>query len=144
MTKHFSDDAAIERLVRGFMDHALPKQEWTHAAHFAATLWLLRHRPDPAVETQMPTLIRTYNESVGGQNTDTSGYHETITQASIHEARAFLKRQPADLPLHEAVDRLMDSPLGHPDWLLVYWSRAQLFSPQARRAWMEPDLRPLP
>ena len=34
----------IERIGRGLVDRSLPEREWTHAAHFAATLWLLRHR----------------------------------------------------------------------------------------------------
>jgi hypothetical protein len=38
----------------------------------------------------------------------------------------------------------MASPLGHPDWLLAYWSRARLFSTAARRRWAEPDIAALP
>ena len=144
MTKYFASDRAVERVGLGLIDRSLPKPEWTHAAHFAATLWLLRHRPDIRLAEHMPDLIRAYNAATGGANTDHEGYHETITQASIGAARRFLNGFPASRPLHEIVDLLMASPLGHPDWLLVHWSRARLFSVEARRGWLEPDLLALP
>jgi hypothetical protein len=142
MTRIYPDDDAVERIARGVMTLSLPKPEWTHAAHFAATLWLLRAEAAAPLEQRMPELIRAYNAATGTPNTDTSGYHETITLASIAAARAFLAAQPADLPLHEALDRLMACGLGRPDWLLAYWSQGRLFSAAARRAWVEPDLAP--
>jgi len=140
MTRFFESEAAVARVASGLLDRSLPKPAWTHAGHFAAALWLLRHRPDLALETAMPPLIRAYNEATGVANTDDGGYHETITLASIAAARAFLGRQPADAPLHEVVDRLMAGPLGRPEWLLAYWSKAALFSVEARRRWIDPDL----
>jgi hypothetical protein len=86
---HPSTEAQIERIARGLIDRSLAKPEWTHAAHFAAALWLLRHRGDAAVR-EMPPLIRAYNEETGTANTDTTGYHETITLASLRAARAWL------------------------------------------------------
>jgi hypothetical protein len=120
----------------------LPKAEWTHAAHFASALWLMRGGHDAPVV--MPGMIRAYNESVGGVNSDTSGYHETITQASLRAARAVLAANPADVPLWQIANALMRSNLGNPNWLLEYWTRDRLMSVDARRAWLEPDLKPLP
>jgi hypothetical protein len=139
----FTADAEIESICSGFMDRTLPKSQWTHAAHFSTSLWFFARRPDIDPSRDMPGMIRTYNESVGGQNTDTGGYHETITQASLRAARDFLSRRPPE-PLFETCNQLMASLLGNPDWLLQYWSRERLFSVEARRAWLEPDLRPLP
>jgi hypothetical protein len=91
----------------------------------------------------MPPIIRAYNLATGVPNTDGSGYHETITLASIAVARSFLDGHPVSRPLHEIVDRLMESPLGDSRWPLAYWSRVRLFSVEARRRWVDPDLRPL-
>ncbi len=143
MTKYFSDDDAVDRLARGVIDGSCPKAEWTHAAHFAVAFWVLRHWPDRPAETTLPDIIRTYNEATGVRNTDTSGYHETITLASIRAARSFLGGYPASLPLHELVDVLMDTHLGDSGWILAYWSRERLFSVEARRVWVGPDLQPL-
>jgi hypothetical protein len=144
MKSYFPTDLEVERVGLGLMDRSLPKPEWTHAAHFAAALWLMRRRPDIDPAARMPSMIRAYNEATGVVNTDHGGYHETITQASIRAARRFLSAEPAERPLHEVLDLLMASPLGRPDWLLAYWSKERLFSVQARREWVEPDLRPLP
>jgi hypothetical protein len=138
----FTSEAAIDRVGRGVLDRTLPKPEWTHAAHFAAAFWLLRH-PTMDAMREMPDLIRAYNEATGVPNTDTGGYHETITLASIRAARAWLSAR-RDVPLHVALEELMASEYGRSDWLLVYWSKPVLFSVTARRGWVEPDLRPLP
>jgi hypothetical protein len=138
----YLSDADIDRIGRGVADRSLPKPEWTHAAHFAAAVWLLT-RPGADPEAEMPGLIRAYNTATGVANTDTSGYHETITLASLRAARAWLAARPG-APLSEALAELLAGPFGRSDWLLAHWSKDALFSPAARRAWLEPDLQPLP
>ncbi|WP_328281364.1 hypothetical protein [Sphingobium sp.] len=137
-------DAEIGDLADAFVACTLPKERWTHGAHFATALWLILRRPDIVPERDMPGLIRRYNESVGGVNSDMSGYHETITQASLRMARHVLAAQPEGVMPSAAFAALMASPLGDKDWLFAYWSRERLMSAQARRAWVEPDLEPLP
>jgi hypothetical protein len=137
MTMPLSDDD-IARIAAGVIDRTLPKPEWTHAAHFACALWMLAHRDAPA---EMPALIRAYNEATGVANTDTEGYHETITQASLRAAATWLR---PGVGLSETLAALLAGDHGRSDWLLRYWSKPVLFSPQARRAWVEPDLQPLP
>jgi hypothetical protein len=139
---HFCSDADIHRIGRGLLDHSLPKSEWTHAAHFAAAFWLLQH-PRLQARRDMPELIRSYNVATGVANTDSGGYHETITLASLRAAGAWLAARP-DVALHQALSELLVSEYGRSDWLLAYWSRSVLFSVRARRGWVEPDLRPLP
>lgn len=135
-----ASDADIEHIARGLIGRTLPKREWTHAAHFAAALWLLRDRGDAAFR-DMPPIIRAYNEATGVANTDTGGYHATITFASLRLARRWLTDRPGML-LCTALAELLASPYGRSDWPLAYWSRERLFSTAARRAWTEPDLRP--
>jgi hypothetical protein len=139
---HIASDADIERIGRGLIDRSLPKAEWTHAAHFAAAFWLLRS-PDLNAARDMPGFIRAYNEATGTPNTDTGGYHETITLASLRAASAWLAARPR-ASLHSALEELMASPFGRSDWLLAHWTRPLLFSVAARRTWIEPDLEPLP
>lgn len=137
---HFTDDDIV-RIGRGVRDRSLPKAEWTHAAHFAWALWLLT-RPDGEARREAPALIRAYNEATGVLNTDASGYHETITQASLRMASAALATN-SGAPLSEVLSQLLASPAGRSDWLLAHWSRPVLFSAEARRTWVEPDLSPL-
>lgn len=139
---HVLSEDAIDRIGRGLLDRSLPKDEWTHAAHFAAAFWILT-RPGMDAMRDMPPAIRAYNESTGGMNTDTAGYHETITVASLRAARKWLEDRPG-VPLHHALEALLASPFGRSDWLLKYWSRETLFSVAARKTWVEPDVQPLP
>jgi hypothetical protein len=137
-------DDEIERLATGFCACTLSKREWTHGAHFATALWLILKRPDITPERDMPGMIRRFNESVGGVNSNTGGYHETITQASLHMTRALLAGLPQDVTAASAFAALMASRLGKKDWLFTYWSREMLMSVAARRNWVAPDLQPLP
>ena len=137
-------DDEIGALAQGFVACTLPKARWTHGAHVATALWLMLRRPVLLPERDMPGLIRRYNESVGGVNSDSSGYHETITQGSLRMTRRLLAGLPADIAPSAAFAALMASPLGDKDWPFAYWSRALLMTPAARRAWVEPDLQPLP
>jgi hypothetical protein len=143
---HFPDmflsDDEIRDIGRGLVERTLPKSSWTHAAHFAATVWLMTCCPEVEVSRDLPGIIRAYNEATGVANTDKSGYHETITQASIRGARAFLAE--ARQPLFVTCNALLKSPLGRSDWLFEYWSRTCLFSIEARQRWVEPDIRRLP
>ena len=138
----FESDAAVEYIGLHLLDRTLPKARWTHAAHFAAACWLLR-RTGVDVVREMPGIIRAYNESTGVPNTDSGGYHETITMASLRAARAWLAARPGEA-LHTAVNGLLGSEFGRSDWLLTYWSKPVLFSVDARRSWLEPNLRALP
>ena len=140
----FASEADIVRIGEGLVACTLPRTEWTHAAHFAAALWLMRYRPELDAAATMPGLIRGYNESVGGVNDDSSGYHETITLASLRAARGVLDANPPDMPVWRIVNALMASNFANPNWLLEYWSRERLMSVEARRTWLEPDIKALP
>jgi hypothetical protein len=139
----FKSDREIIAIGNGLRDKTLPKPEWTHAAHFAAALWVLAHHAFDDAVTHMRTFICSYNEHCGHANTDTSGYHETITQASMRAAYAF-SAQRAGSPLFDVCNELLRSPFGDPHWVLTYWSKERLFSVAARRTWLEPDIRALP
>jgi hypothetical protein len=135
-------DEDVARLAERLLDHSLPKAEWTHAAHLSATLRLVRTRDD-GLERDMPRIIQTYNVAVGGVNDDHNGYHETITQAYLAAIRAFVATLPAGVGDGEASARLLATPMGDKAWSLTFWSRERLFSVEARRGWVAPDLAPL-
>jgi hypothetical protein len=138
----FADDAAVRRVGQGLLARNLPRSEWTHEAHLAACAWLVLERPGIAPERDLPDLIRRYNESVGGVNDATQGYHETITQVSIRGVRLCLARSEG--ALIERVNALLRAPEGRRDWALLFYSRDRLFSVEARLGWVDPDLAPLP
>ena len=148
MTDHaprlFHDDAEIVRIGEGLLARTLPRPDWTHEAHLATTTWLLTRRPDVDIDKELPGLIRRYNESVGGVNSDSEGYHETITRVFLHGVRLFLAEADPEEPLHELVNELLLSPMGRRDWPLRFYSPERLFSVEARREFIPPDLAALP
>lgn len=148
MTDHsprmFSTDAEIVRIGEGLLDRSLPRADWTHEAHLAACLFLLRERPDIDVPAEIRTIISTYNEAVGGVNDDTQGYHDTITHCFVRAVAAHLRDYAAGMPLAEVVNMLLTSPRGRRDWPLDHYSRDRLFSVEARRNFVAPDLAALP
>jgi len=140
----FTTDAEIERLGEGLLACAATREEWTHEAHLAATTYLLLRRPDIDLDEELPGVIRRFNESVGGTNSDTEGYHETITRCFLYGVRAFLESSDVSLPLRDLVNQLLLAPMGQRDWPLRFFSRDRLFSVEARRSHIAPDLGPLP
>jgi hypothetical protein len=142
--RFFTSDAEIEHIGEGLLARTLPRDEWTHEAHLAATTYLLTRRPDVDLHEELPGIIRRYNESVGGVNSDTEGYHETITRSFLHGVRLFLAEADPDAPLHELVNELLLSPMGRRDWPLRFYSRERLFSVEARRTFVQPDIAALP
>jgi Uma2 family endonuclease len=139
----FADDAAIRSIGERMLACTLPKSEWTHEAHLSTCAWLILERPDILPERDLPHLIRRYNESVGGVNDETQGYHETITQVSIRAIRAALARSEGG-SLAARVNDLLLAPEGRRDWPLRFYSPDRLFSREARLGWVEPDLCPFP
>jgi hypothetical protein len=140
----FKSDAEIARVGEGLLARTLPRAEWTHEAHLAATTYLLLKRPDVDLDRELPGIIRRYNESVGGVNSDSEGYHETITRAFLHGVRLFLAEADTSEPLHELVNELLLSPMGRRDWPLRFYSPGKLFSVEARRDFVAPDLAAFP
>lgn len=140
----FASDAEIEHLGEGLLARTLRREEWTHEAHLAATIYLLLRRPDVDLDKELPDIIRRFNESVGGVNSDSEGYHETITRVFLRGVRVFLAEADPSEPLHELVNELMLSPMGRRDWPLRFYSPALLFSVGARREFVPPDLAALP
>jgi hypothetical protein len=142
--RHFDTDDAVTRVGEGLLARTLPREEWTHEAHLAATTFLLLKHPEIDLDAELPGLIRHYNERVGGVNDDTQGYHEPITKVYLRGVRLFLEEADTRRPIHELVNELLHSPMGKRDWPLRFYSRERLMSVEARRDFIEPDVRALP
>ena len=140
----FADDDAIRKIGVAMLACSLPKPEWTHEAHLATCAWLILERQDIIPERDLPDLIRRYNESVGGVNDETQGFHETITQVFIGGVRLSLRRSEGEDGLADRANALLGSPQGRREWPLGFYSRERLFSVEARLGWVEPDLSDLP
>ena len=142
--RHFLSDEAVAHIGEGLLTRTLSREEWTHEAHLAATTYLVLKRPEIDLDVELRGIISRYNESVGGVNSDSEGYHDTITRAYLRGIRLFLEEADMTRPIHDLVNELLMSPMGRRDWPLRFWSKELLMSVEARRGWVEPDFRVMP
>ena len=142
--RHFLSDEAVRHVGEGLLARTLPREKWTHEAHLAATTYLVLKHPEIDLDIELRGIISRYNESVGTPNSDSEGYHDTITRAYLRGIRLFLDEADVGRPIHDLVNELLMTPMGRRDWPLRFWSKNRLMSIEARRAWIEPDLAALP
>jgi hypothetical protein len=114
-------------------------------AHLRVGLWHVRRFGEDGALARLRDAIRAYNEAVGTANTDVSGYHETLPVFYVRVIADVIERQPATALIPDGV---LEAELivlrGARDVPMQYYSRERLFSVEARRGWVEPDLRRLP
>lgn len=139
---HFAyTEEELRSLLERFHACTLPKAEWTHAAHLAVGLDAVRRLGRAAALVETRAAITRHNTAVGTPNTDTEGYHETITAFWLWVAEMHL--QGCDHAPAAALEALVRADYGRSDFPLKYYSKKLLFSTEARREWRDPDLHPL-
>ena len=129
-------------LITAFQERTLPKADWTHQAHLRVGLWHVdRFGADEAL-TRLRDGICRLNESHGTANTDSGGYHESITRIYVLVMAGFLAAADRRRSLDELTAEFLAR---HPksDLPLRFYTRERLFSVEARRQWVEPDLASL-
>jgi hypothetical protein len=129
------NDEEVAQVGEGVLSRTLPEPEWTHQAHFAALVHLLRDRPEIDLDRHLPRIIWRYNIAVGTPNNESRGYHETITRFYLMAVRVFLARLEDEAGPGTIVTRLVNSAFGQVGFPLRYYERDVL-------QWVEPDLAP--
>ena len=130
------------RLVSSFEQTTLSRECWTHETHVHVAWYYARTRcPEDAIEA-MRRGIRKYNEVIGIESGQHSGYHETVTVAWMRIMHDLVQGRAED----EGFDEFLEA---HPELLekqilLRYYSRACLVSSEARAGFVEPDISSLP
>ena len=89
----------LDDLAGRFQGCAIPAKEWTHAAHLVVGLWHVHRYGAMDALVRLRAGIRRLNESHGGVNSTTNGYHETITAAYVQLLTQYLDRHGTDMPL---------------------------------------------
>jgi hypothetical protein len=87
----------------------------------------------------MRLCVSRYNEAVGGRNTETSGYRETITIAWI-KVLAGLLRQSAPIQRAPFAVLAVERFAGDKTYLSRFYDFDLVNSVEARRTWIPPTL----
>ncbi|WNJ19360.1 hypothetical protein [Pontibacter sp. G13] len=132
----------IDHLVSQFQNRTLPKAVWTHEAHLVVAIWHhFQYEFDEALD-EIKDQIKAYNLAVGTPNTDTSGYHETLTTFWMVVTKRFLLTDP-DLEWIEACQQFLGSEFADNRLPETYYTSERLFSVSARKSWRNGDLQPI-
>lgn len=151
-----------EEFLRQFEACTYPYVHWTHRAHLrVAYIYVTRFGLEGAIP-KVTAGIRAYNQSQGIVDTPTEGYHETMTLAWLHLVAAMLAEygptgavdgcvpyaaasgalalqlSPSEQFL-EAQPQLREKKL-----LRLFYTRERFSSPEAKYAFVSPDLTALP
>lgn len=130
----------IDAFLRAFEDCTLPKSRWTHSAHlFTGACYVHAHGPALATDYMRERICR-YNVAVGGQNTSTSGYHETITVAWIKLIDR-LHRDSAPITRADFAALAVERFAHDRNVFRDYYDFDLVHSTEARARWVPPNLR---
>ncbi|MFG0275377.1 MAG: hypothetical protein ACF8QF_10005 [Phycisphaerales bacterium] len=132
------DDGA---LLNRFERHAIPRAEWTHAMHLRIGWCAIERDGLDAAVAFMRDGVRALNVANGVANTPDAGYHETITIAWLRLIDHARREAPAPT---SALFLERHPELTRRDALQSHYSRERLMGREARREWVEPDVRALP
>jgi hypothetical protein len=139
MSNSYQSEAEIKTVVDGFESATTPTSGFTHRAHLTVAVWYLWHGSTEESLQQMRASIFRFldHHQVGREK-----YHETLTVFWIKLVRQYLDELEPDRSLLEVTNAVIES-WGNSQVVFDYYSRERLFSDEARRAWVEPDLKQL-
>jgi hypothetical protein len=133
----YTTETEITDIVRGFETGTLPRNEFSHASHLVVVLNYVRQMTvDEAVE-KMRFGLMNHLRLVGVDFTKENPYHETLT--------VFWTRTVADFNASKNGASLLDVAnemveVFSKELPLTFYSREYLFSDEARKTYLAPDL----
>lgn len=137
-----STDEELDRFVTSFESGTLPKPQWTHAAHLAIGAHYAMAWDDAQAMNRLRDGICKLNTCHGVVNSDSSGYHETITRFWLSVIREFLRRRAAESPGSSRADSVAAVVSAFQERRALFrehWTFDIVTSAEARRRWIEPD-----
>ena len=127
--------------VEQFEAATLPDWAWTHEAHLICGLSLLSRFGIEQAPEEMKKRLFKYNEAVGKVNSDTSGYHETVTFFWLKAVWERLSEGGKIAFDQATLDALLSNiDLAYRNLFLRSYSEKLILSVEARRKYVEPDL----
>lgn len=131
--------AEDEAFLRAFEGCDIPPGQFDHPAHVRlAYSYLCGSNIDDAV-ARMKSALLAFLAHVGVSE---SKYHETITRAWVMAVAHFMAEGPpcdSAAAFIAAHPRLLDSRI-----MLTHYTAEVLFSPEARRGFIDPDIQSIP
>ena len=138
MNGYYKNEQEIEAIVRGFESCTTAEADFPHRSHLVVATWYLNDATVPEALGKMRASILHFLEHYGIEGK----YNETITLFWIIIAERFLRSLEAHLSLLERTNAVVES-LNDPRLMFEYYSNERLWSPEAMREWVDPDVKSL-
>lgn len=136
---HYQNEAEIQAVVRGFESCATGKDAFSHADHLAVAVWYLQHSNEAeALSAMREGLLRFLNHHGIGADI----YNESITRFWVVMVLRRMKELGPGLSLTDLANAVVDS-FTKSRLVSEYYSEELLKSAEAKRGWVEPDLKAL-
>jgi hypothetical protein len=139
MTSYYQSEKEIEAGVHGFESCTTPDSGFTHRAHLTVAVWYLSSFTTAESLQQMrASIFRFLDHHHAGYEK----YNETLTLFWLRLVRQYMDELDKKCSLLEATNAVIES-LGDSQLVFDYYTRERLWSEEARRVWVEPDLKAL-
>jgi len=139
MSDTYKSEDEIAAVVEGFESCTTPDSGFTHRAHLTVAVWyLLRGTTDQSLQQMRASIYRFLDHHHVGREK----YNETLSVFWIKLVRQHLDELDPNCSLLDATNAVVAS-LCNSQVAFDYYSRERLWSEEARRAWVEPDLKAL-
>jgi hypothetical protein len=138
---YYQSEGEVKARVRGFEDCTLPDSEFDHPSHLTVALAYLHlsRLSVPEATTRMRAALYRFLDHYGE---DRGKYNETITLFWVKLVRGFLDKTDTARPLADIANEMIES-FGSSRLIYDYYSKERLSSEEARKEWVEPDVKPL-
>lgn len=135
----FRGDEEVREVVRKFESCEFRPTEFKHRLHLTVALSYLLDAPYPAALERMRLSLRRFIQAHGiGPRL----YHETLTAFWMRRVLAFVEQADRARGPAELANELIEA-CGDPRLVFEYYSKERLDSDEARRHWLDSDLKPL-
>lgn len=136
--KAYDSEEAILALIEQFEACSIPRDEWKHREHLVVALYYVsKFDLDAATKRMRRGILRLLEHGFGVDLEKEMPYHETLTVFWMNAVHKFWsERREHPLP-QIAGEMIANLDKDHP---LRSYSRERLFSDEARKNFVEPDL----
>jgi hypothetical protein len=134
----YKTESEILDIVRGFETGTLPRNEFSHSSHLIVAMYYVRQMPvDDAIDRMRAGLMN-HLRHVGVDFTKEMPYHETLTVFWTRTVAEFVRSKNGASALEIANELIETFDKTYPN---RFYSREVLFSDEARKRYIEGDLK---
>jgi hypothetical protein len=136
--ERYRSEAEIEEVVRRFESCDYQPEEFFHARHLTVAAWYFLLFDTKAAEERMRAGLRKFIRHHGK-----NGYHATITEFWLRLVNRILQETRPGDDFVSRVNQVVEA-LANKTLIYEYYSAGRLDTPEAKTAWIEPELKRIP